>query len=278
MTYTMRDVARLAGVSIATVSAVLTGKKPVSTDLRGRIEEAMRALDYHPDHVARSLKMGSTNVVGMVIPDVTNPFFTELMQGAEEEARRCGMSVMLSNTDGDPVIEHHQLNTLLAHRVDGILLSCADSFTPWERLERRKVPLVFFDRLPVGYQGAAVALDNRAAASEATRYLIGIGHRRIAIIAVRSLWGLFHRRWLPVGDRTDCTAFSSDGDFFLQQQNDAGTDAGDGRTKGGLSGSHQRYRIRRFRVEREFQPAPDDDGTAHASHGAQGHGDAARSN
>jgi LacI family transcriptional regulator len=143
----------------------------------------MRALDYHPDHVARSLKMGSTNVVGMVIPDVTNPFFTELMQGAEEEARRCGMSVMLSNTDGDASIEHRQLNTLLAHRVDGILMSCADSFAPWERLERRKIPFVFFDRLPVGFQGAAVALDNRAAASEATSYLIGLGHRRIAIIA-----------------------------------------------------------------------------------------------
>ncbi len=179
----MKDVARLAGVSIATVSAVLTGKKPVSKELRARIEDAMQALDYHPDQVARSLKKGSTNVVGMVIPDVTNPFFTELMRGAEEEARRTGMSVMLCNTDGDPEIEHHQINTLLAHRVDGILLSCADSFTPWERLERRKVPFVFFDRLPVGYKGAGVALDNREAAAEATRFLIGLGHRRIAIIA-----------------------------------------------------------------------------------------------
>lgn len=179
----MRDVARLAGVSIATVSAVLTGKKPVSEPLRARIEEAMRALDYHPDQVARSLKSGATNMVGMVIPDVTNPFFTELMRGAEEEARRAGMSVMLCNTDGDAAIEHRQLNTLLAHRVDGILLSCADSFTPWERLERRKVPFVFFDRLPVGFKGAAVALDNRAAAAEATRFLISLGHRRIAIIA-----------------------------------------------------------------------------------------------
>jgi LacI family transcriptional regulator len=183
VTYTMRDVARLAGVSIATVSAVLTGKKPVSTELRGRVDEAMRVMDYHPDHVARSLKMGSTNVVGMVIPDVTNPFFTELMQGAESEARRCGISVMLCNTDGDPAIEHTQLNTLLARRVDGILLSCADSFAPWERLERRKIPFVFFDRLPLGFKGAAVALDNRAAAAEATNYLIGLGHRRIAIIA-----------------------------------------------------------------------------------------------
>jgi len=183
MTFTMRDVARLAGVSIATVSAVVTGKKPVSNDLRGRIEEAMRALDYHPDQVARSLKIGSTNVVGMVIPDVSNPFFTELMQGAEEEARRCGMSVMLCNTDGDAGIELRQLNTLLAHRVDGILLSCADSFAPWERLERRKVPFVFFDRLPLGFTGAAVALDNRGAAAEAARYLIGLGHRRVAIIA-----------------------------------------------------------------------------------------------
>lgn len=75
-------------MSIATVSAVLTGKKPISADLRGRVEEAMSALDHHPDHVARSLKMGSTNVVGMVIP----------------EARRCGISVILSNTDGDPAI------------------------------------------------------------------------------------------------------------------------------------------------------------------------------
>jgi LacI family transcriptional regulator len=72
---------------------------------------------------------------------------------------------------------------LLAHRVDGILLSCADSFTRWERLERRQVPFVFFDRLPVGFHGAAVALDNRTAAAEATRFLIGLGHRRIAIIA-----------------------------------------------------------------------------------------------
>ena len=183
MTYTMRDVARLAGVSIATVSAVVTGKKPVSAELRSRIEEATRALDYHPDQVARSLKIGSTNVVGMVIPDVTNPFFTELMRGAEEQARRGGMSVMLCNTDGDAEIEHRQLNTLLAHRVDGILLSCADSFTRWERLERRQVPFVFFDRLPVGFHGAAVALDNRTAAAEATRFLIGLGHRRIAIIA-----------------------------------------------------------------------------------------------
>jgi LacI family transcriptional regulator len=127
--------------------------------------------------------MGSTNVVGMVIPDVTNPFFTELMQGAEEEARRSGMSVMLSNTDGDAAIEHRQINTLLAHRVDGILLSCADSTAPYDRLERRKIPTVFFDRLPLGFKGAAVALDNRAAASEAARYLIGLGHRRLAIIA-----------------------------------------------------------------------------------------------
>jgi LacI family transcriptional regulator len=183
MTYTMRDVARLAGVSIATVSAVVTGKKPVSDTLRGRVQDAMRALDYHPDHVARSLKMGSTNVVGMVIPDVSNPFFTELMQGAEEEARRCGISVMLCNTDGDAAIENWQLNTLLAHRVDGILVSCADSFIPWEKLERRKIPFVFFDRVPLGFKGAAVVLDNRAAAAEATRYLIGLGHRRIAIIA-----------------------------------------------------------------------------------------------
>ena len=80
---TIRDVARLADVSIATVSAVINGKNSVSTQMMRRVEEAMRALDYHPDHMARSLKTGRSKVVGMVIPDLTNPFFVELMCGVE---------------------------------------------------------------------------------------------------------------------------------------------------------------------------------------------------
>src|SRR5437016_711990 len=102
---TIRDVARLAGVSIATVSAVVNGKNSVSKQMTQRVEDAMRALDYHPHHMARSLKTGRSKVVGMVIPDLTNPFFVELMCGVEETARNAGYSVIFSNSNEDPAQE-----------------------------------------------------------------------------------------------------------------------------------------------------------------------------
>src|SRR6266571_5628984 len=80
---TIRDVARLAGVSSATASAVVNGKNRVSARMQRKVEEAMKALDYHPDHMARSLKTGRSKVVGMIIPDLTNPFFVELMCSVE---------------------------------------------------------------------------------------------------------------------------------------------------------------------------------------------------
>src|SRR5918999_1824638 len=82
---TMVDVARLASVSIATVSAVVNNKGRVSDERARRVREAMRALDYHPDHVARGLKVGRTHVVGMVVPDITNPYYTEVISGLEME-------------------------------------------------------------------------------------------------------------------------------------------------------------------------------------------------
>lgn len=93
--YTIRDVAHLANVSSATASLVVNGKSGVSPGLTQRVKAAMEALDYHPNQVARSLKVRRTLTVGMVIPDVTNPFFTDVMSGVEEEARRNGYSVIL---------------------------------------------------------------------------------------------------------------------------------------------------------------------------------------
>src|SRR5690242_15965412 len=99
---TIRDVARLAQVSNGTVSAVINGKSRVSEESRRRVREAMKALDYHPDHMARSLRTGRSKVVGMVIPDLTNPFFVELMYGVEETARNAGYSVIFSNSNENP--------------------------------------------------------------------------------------------------------------------------------------------------------------------------------
>jgi LacI family transcriptional regulator len=183
---TMRDVARLAEVSVATVSAVANGTAVVSPKRAERVRKAMEALDFHADQIARSLKTGRTQVVGMILPDVTNPFYPEVIVGAEEIAREARYSVMLCNANEDPQQEQQQLNTLFSHRVDGVLIACSDPAISFDRLMRRRFPIVCFDRIPPGFQGDTAATDNFHGAYDATRHLIELGHERIAILAGRT--------------------------------------------------------------------------------------------
>ena len=183
---TIRDVARLAGVSNATVSAVINCKDRVSAGMQRKVEDAMKALDYHPDHMARSLRTGRSRVVGMVVPDLTNPFFVELMCSVEETARNAGYSVIFSNSNENPRQERENLAMLYSHRVAGVVLVCSDGHAAYDRLTTRRFPIIFLDRLPVArFSGRAVIIDNAGAAYEATKYLIGLGHTDIAIIAPR---------------------------------------------------------------------------------------------
>jgi LacI family transcriptional regulator len=179
----MHDVARLANVSVATVSAVINGKNGVSAKFTKQVKEAMANLDYHPDLIARSLKTGRTNTIGMIVPDVTNPFHTEVMRGVEDEARLNGYSPLLCNSNEDPERERQLLDTLFSQRVDGVLLAASDSSAAYDRLTRRRFPIVFIDRVPAGHTKRAVVTDNVGAAYDATKYLIDIGHKRIAILA-----------------------------------------------------------------------------------------------
>lgn len=183
---TMRDVARLAEVSVATVSAVANGTAVVSPKRAERVRKAMEALDFHPDQIARSLKTGRTQVVGMILPDVTNPFYPEVIVGAEEIARAAHYSVMLCNANEDPQQEQQQLNTLFSHRVDGVLIACSDPAISFDRVMRRRFPIVCFDRIPPGFQGDSAATDNYHGAYEGTRHLISLGHERIAALAGRT--------------------------------------------------------------------------------------------
>jgi LacI family transcriptional regulator, galactose operon repressor len=185
-TPTMRDVARLAEVSIATVSAVVNKTSVVSSKRAERVIKAMEALDYHADQIARSLKTGRTQTVGMILPDVTNPFYPEVIIGAEEVARASQYSVILCNTNEDPAQEQQQLNTLFSHRVDGVLIACSDPAISFDRLMRRRFPIVCFDRIPFGFRGDTVSTDNFQGAYEATNFLIQLGHKRIAMLAGRT--------------------------------------------------------------------------------------------
>src|SRR5215471_16422255 len=98
----MRDVAGLAGVSVATVSAVANGKRVVRPVVVARVQEAMKALNYHPDHVARSLRIRKTNTIGVLVPDFTSGFFVDVVRGVEDAARAAGYAVLLCNSNDDP--------------------------------------------------------------------------------------------------------------------------------------------------------------------------------
>lgn len=183
--YGIRDIARLANVSVATVSAVANGKGGVSAELTSRVREAMEALDYHPNHLARSLRVRRTFTIGMMIPDVTNPFFTDILSGVQHEARFHGYSVIFCDANENPELERQHLRILFSRRVDGVLLAPTDSETARDRVTQQRFPLVFFDRVPVGFKGSAVITDNLEAARRATGHLISLGHEKIAIITGR---------------------------------------------------------------------------------------------
>ena len=183
--HTIRDVARLAGASPATASKVLNNSGSVSAKLTQRVLNAVRALDYHPDNLARSLKTRKSQTLGILIPDVTNPFYTDVIKGVENEARAQGYSLVLCDSSEDPRLEQTNLDMLFARRVDGILLAPTGNYVSLERFTHRSCPLVLFDRFPPGYAGAAVVTDSFGGAYDATRHLLSLGHERIAIVTGR---------------------------------------------------------------------------------------------
>lgn len=181
--YTMRDVARLAGVSTSTVSAVINGTAHVSSDKKTKIQEAMLALDYHPDAIARSLKTGRSNAIGIITPDITNAFYPEVIRGAEETAHAAGYSVFLCDSSDDYQIEERQLSALISRRVDGVLLACCVNSRAHETMTRRHLPAVYIDRLPsIGIENT-VCIDNIRAGYMAAKHLIDLGHKRIGMLA-----------------------------------------------------------------------------------------------
>jgi LacI family transcriptional regulator len=179
---TMRHVAMLAGVSIATVSAVINGTAAVRPVRKQRVLDAMAALNYFPDAIARGLKTGKSNAIGVVVPDITNAFYPEVIRGVEEVARTAHYSVLLCDSNEDPQREAEHLNSLFARRVDGVLLAgCIDS-TANSGTFRGRYPIIFLDRIPPIACDGAVSSDNIQAGVTATRHLIALGHQRIAMV------------------------------------------------------------------------------------------------
>ena len=179
----MRDVARLAGVSTSTVSAVLNESVVVSPKRKERVLAAMAALDYQPDAIARSLKTGRSNAIGVIVPDITNTFYPEVIRGVEVAAQAAGYSVLLCDSSEDRAIEERHFSALFSRRVDGVILACCIDSRANELVARRNLPVVFIDRLPPSRAVNSVCTDNVAAGRLAAEHLIGLGHKRIGMLA-----------------------------------------------------------------------------------------------
>ncbi len=182
---TIKDVARLARVSTATVSAVVNGTSFVSAPLKARVIEAVAELGYAPSGVARSLRMKTTRLVGVIVADITNPFFAELVRFAGVAAQARGYSVLLCEADHDPAKEQAALQLLRAHHVDGVILAPTG---PAEMYFEPPVsvfpkPIVMVDRIIPGAPFDAVSIDNHRAAYDLTRHILSLGHTRVAIVA-----------------------------------------------------------------------------------------------
>ncbi len=181
----MKDIAERAQVSLGTVSNVVNGTRPVREHLRERVLEAIRSLEYQPSQLARGLRRNSTNMLGMLIPDITNPFFPGVVRGAEDVAFKGSYRVVLCNTDNDPAKEQAYLDELRSYRPAGLLVIAADESNLATALG---VPIpsdpavVCIDRRLVGWRGDAVLAANEEGAFEATEHLLNMGHTRVATI------------------------------------------------------------------------------------------------
>ncbi|MGC5532440.1 LacI family DNA-binding transcriptional regulator [Streptomyces sp. SR-10] len=185
MSSRLKDVAARAGVSVRTVSNVVSGSAPVAAETRRRVQEAIDELGYRPNLAARSLRAGRTGIIGLAIPELESPYFGELAALLLDEARRRSWTVVIDQTRGDAEAERRLLTPGGGRVVDGLIIS------PWAldpaelAATGPTVPLVLLGER--GSHGAAdrVAVDNIAAAEEATGHLIGLGRRRIAAIGTQ---------------------------------------------------------------------------------------------
>jgi LacI family transcriptional regulator len=181
---TIREVAESAGVSYATVSHVINNTRLVSQETRERVLAAMDALNYRPNALARSLRQGKTNTLGLVLPDSANPFFAEISRSIEDEAFKKGYSVFLCNTELDIQRELFYVDVLSKKQVDGIIFVAAgDQVDSLDFLRSRNMPVVLIDRDLPNVEVDAVLSDNQLGGFLATRHLLDLGHTRIACIA-----------------------------------------------------------------------------------------------
>jgi LacI family transcriptional regulator len=180
---TIADVARRARVSTATVSRVLAGMGGARPETRDRILAAAHELEYRPSAVARSLRQGTTKSLGLIITDIENPFFPQLVRAVEDAAREQGYAVLLCNASDDPERESGYLDLLVERRVDGVIIAASSlGGRHREWLSDPPLPVVLVNSVARGVHLPSITSDNRLGGRLAAEHLLALGHRRLAVL------------------------------------------------------------------------------------------------
>jgi len=226
------DVARESGVSAFTVSAVINNKSHVSKKLRERVEAAIQKLNYRPNLLARSLAKQKTHTIGMIVPDIANPFFPMVVRGAEDAAQKNGYNLLLCNSDDNLEKEESALELLLSKRVDGILLTKAvKDFRPslQQMIKEVNVPIVLVMRTSPKVSQDAVITDDYRGAYEAVSHLARSGCRRIGLMGGPMKVSNGKARWQGFNDALLASGLTYDPELVIE---------GDYRMESGYRGGH----------------------------------------
>jgi len=183
MAVTIKDIAEEADVSVTTVSRVLNDKPDVSPNTRKNVLEKINELGYKPNSIARGLALQKTNTLGLIIPDISNPFFPDIARGVEDMANEKDYSVIFCNTDNEQKKEKEAIDLMKEKQVDGILLSLSTTNEKeLKNLRKLEYPIVQIDRKIPNINYPSITIDNVKSAYTATKYLIKNGHKKIAHI------------------------------------------------------------------------------------------------
>lgn len=185
MSSTLKEIAEILGVSLSTVSRVANGKKCVNEKTRENVSSLLKKYNYTPNQAARSLKYKSSSTIGIVIPDVTENFFIDVIKGVNEVLIKNGYTMILSDTEENPEYENMYLELFLRNRIDGLILATVRDEHEFlnNNYLKSKISIVFIDNLPcINQSYDAVIIDNIKASYMATSHLISAGHKKIAII------------------------------------------------------------------------------------------------
>ncbi|MEZ5385931.1 MAG: LacI family DNA-binding transcriptional regulator [Prosthecobacter sp.] len=182
----LKSLAQHLGISASTVSRVLSGRGDefrIAKDTQKRILDEAAAMGVRPDELARSLRLQSTRTLGLIIPDISNPFFAALARAVERSARAQGYTVLLADSQESAEVEAECIRMLIDRRIDGLILAPVGGESKHLRpLIASKLPLTQVDRVVASLKTASVAADNFSGAREAVRLLVKLGHRRIACL------------------------------------------------------------------------------------------------